>query len=56
MDVVVCDGFVGNVALKTSEGLAQMVATFLREQFSRNLFTKLAALFAMSALKASSGA
>ena len=33
MDVVVCDGFVGNVALKTSEGLAQMMATFLREQF-----------------------
>ena len=51
VDVVVCDGFVGNVALKTSEGLAQMVATFLREQFSRNWLTKLAALFAMSALK-----
>ncbi len=51
VDVVVCDGFVGNVALKTSEGLAQMMATFLREQFSRNWLTKLAALFAMSALK-----
>jgi phosphate acyltransferase len=51
VDVVVCDGFVGNVALKTSEGLAQMLATFLREQFSRNWMTKLAAVFAMSALK-----
>ncbi|WP_374261781.1 phosphate acyltransferase PlsX [Zoogloea sp.] len=51
VDVVVCDGFVGNVALKTSEGLAQMMATFLREQFSRNWITKLAAVFAMSALK-----
>lgn len=51
-DVVVCDGFVGNVLLKTSEGLARMLATFLREEFSRNLFTKLAALLAMPALNA----
>jgi phosphate acyltransferase len=51
-DVVVCDGFVGNVALKTSEGLAQMLATFLREEFSRGVFTKFAALVAMPALKA----
>ena len=49
-DVVVCDGFVGNVALKTSEGLAQMLATFLRQEFSRNLLTRLAALIAMPAL------
>ncbi|WP_227814636.1 phosphate acyltransferase PlsX [Nitrogeniibacter aestuarii] len=49
-DVVVCDGFVGNVALKTSEGLAQMLATFLREEFKRNLLTKLMALVAMPAL------
>ena len=39
-DVVVCDGFVGNVALKTSEGLAQMLGTFLREEFTRNLAEK----------------
>ena len=32
-DIVVCDGFVGNVALKTSEGLAQMLGTYLREEF-----------------------
>ncbi len=46
-DVVVCDGFVGNVALKTSEGLAQMLATFLRQEFSRSPLTKLAALVAL---------
>lgn len=51
-DVVVCDGFVGNVSLKTSEGLAQMLRAFLREEFSRNLFTKLAGLLAMSVLNA----
>jgi glycerol-3-phosphate acyltransferase PlsX len=43
-DIVVCDGFVGNVALKTSEGLAAMIGAFLREEFSRNLLTKMAAL------------
>jgi len=51
-DVVVCDGFVGNVALKISEGLAQMLATFLREAFKKNIFTKLAALAAMPVLNA----
>lgn len=51
-DVVVCDGFVGNVALKTTEGLAQMLGGFLREEFSRNVFTKLAAVMAMPVLKA----
>lgn len=50
-DVIVCDGFVGNVALKASEGLAQMLATFLRQEFSRNLLTKLAALVALPVLK-----
>jgi phosphate acyltransferase len=43
-DIVVCDGFVGNVALKTSEGLATMVAGFLKEEFSRNPLTRLAAI------------
>jgi phosphate acyltransferase len=51
-DVVVCDGFVGNVALKTSEGLAQMIATFLREEFTRNWLAKLAALVAMPVISA----
>lgn len=51
-DIVVCDGFVGNVALKTSEGLAQMLAAFLREEFSRNAFTKAAAIVARPVLNA----
>jgi len=50
-DIVVCDGFVGNVALKTTEGLAQMLGGFLREEFSRNTFTKFAAFIAMPVLK-----
>lgn len=51
-DVVVCDGFVGNVALKTSEGLAQMLAAFLREEFGRNALTRLAGLVALPVIKA----
>ncbi|WP_170828891.1 phosphate acyltransferase PlsX [Nitrosomonas communis] len=51
-DVVVCDGFVGNVALKTSEGVAQMLATFLRQEFKRNLFTKFAGLVALPVISA----
>jgi glycerol-3-phosphate acyltransferase PlsX len=51
-DVVVCDGFVGNVALKTSEGLAKMISTMLREEFNRNILTKLAGLVALPVLKA----
>ncbi len=51
-DVVVCDGFVGNVALKTSEGLAQMLAAYLREEFKRSLFTRLAALLALPVINA----
>jgi glycerol-3-phosphate acyltransferase PlsX len=51
-DVVVCDGFVGNVMLKTSEGLAQMLARFLREEFTRNPFRKLLAVVAAPVLKA----
>lgn len=49
-DVIVCDGFVGNVALKTSEGLAQMLASALKSEFKRNWLTKLAALIAISVL------
>jgi len=51
-DVVVCDGFVGNVALKTSEGLVQMLATYLREEFGRNALTRLAGLVALPVLNA----
>ncbi len=42
-DVVVCDGFVGNVFLKSSEGLARMLAAYLHEEFKRSVFTKLVA-------------
>jgi glycerol-3-phosphate acyltransferase PlsX len=49
-DVVVCDGFVGNVALKTSEGLARMITTFLREAFKRNLLTMFVGLLAKPVL------
>lgn len=51
-DVVVCDGFVGNVALKTSEGVAKMIGHFMREEFRRNLLTRLAGLIAMPVLRA----
>ena len=51
-DIVVCDGFVGNVALKTSEGLASMIGGFLKAEFSRNIFTKMAAIAAYSVLTA----
>lgn len=50
-DIVVCDGFVGNVALKTAEGLAAMLTSFIKQEFTRNVFTKLAALVAMPVLK-----
>jgi glycerol-3-phosphate acyltransferase PlsX len=51
-DLVVCDGFVGNVALKTSEGLAHLMGGFLKEEFKRNLLTKLMALISIPVLKA----
>ncbi len=50
-DVVVCDGFVGNVTLKASEGLAQMIGSALKEEFSRTIYSRLAALVAMPVLK-----
>jgi glycerol-3-phosphate acyltransferase PlsX len=52
MDVIVCDGFVGNVALKTSEGLAQMISRHIREEFQRNIFTRAAAFLALPVLNA----
>ena len=50
-NVVVCDGFVGNVALKTSEGLAQMVRVVLKEEYNATFFSKLAALMSFQVLK-----
>jgi glycerol-3-phosphate acyltransferase PlsX len=50
-DVVVCDGFAGNVVLKASEGVAQMLEQAMRQEFSRNLLTRLGALAALPVLK-----
>ncbi len=51
-DVIVCDGFVGNIALKTSEGLARMIRAFLKEEFGRNALTRMRGLIARPVLKA----
>ncbi|MGR6035268.1 MAG: phosphate acyltransferase PlsX [Candidatus Nitrosoglobus sp.] len=51
VDVVVCDGFVGNVALKSSEGVARMVRHYLQDSFQRNLFTRLAGFLILPVLK-----
>jgi len=51
-DIVVCDGFVGNVALKASEGLASMIGGFIKQEFGRNPLTQMAALVAWPVLAA----
>ena len=51
VDLIVTDGFVGNVALKSIEGAAKMIAVKLKETFSRNIFTKLLGLLAYPVLK-----
>jgi len=51
VDLIVCDGFVGNVALKASEGIAHLLLTVLKESFCKNWLTKLAALAASAVLK-----
>lgn len=51
-DLVVCDGFVGNVSLKTTEGLAHMMGKFLTQEFKKSWLTKLMAFCAMPVLKA----
>ena len=52
VDVVVCDGFVGNIALKTSEGLAKLIGDQLRGEFKKNPITRLAGLIALPVLRA----
>ena len=49
-DVVICDGFVGNVAIKTTEGLAQMLGGFVREEFTRGPLSRLMAMSAFPVL------
>ena len=51
VDVVVCDGFVGNVSLKTSEGVARMVSHYLKQEFKRSLWNKLVGLIARPVLR-----
>lgn len=50
-DVVVCDGFVGNVALKTTEGVAILIGKLIKQAFMRNWLTKLAGLMVKPILK-----
>ncbi|MFW6238125.1 MAG: phosphate acyltransferase PlsX [Halanaerobiales bacterium] len=50
-DIIICDGFVGNVVLKTTEGVASFVMDIFKDVLTRNLFTKIGALFIKSYLK-----
>ena len=50
-DVVVCDGFAGNVALKATEGAVRLIANFMRVEFKKSVFTKIAALVARPVLQ-----
>ncbi len=50
-DVVVCDGFVGNVMLKASEGITRMMGDFLKEEFKKSPLRKIMAILAMPALR-----
>lgn len=52
VDVIVADGFVGNVALKTSEGVGKMISFYMKQEFKRNILTKLAGLVALPVLRA----
>ena len=44
IDVIVCDGFIGNIALKTSEGIAKFISSTLKDEFTKNVFTKIAGI------------
>jgi phosphate acyltransferase len=50
-DVVVCDGFVGNVALKSAEGMASLIVSMIKQEFMRNIFTRLLGLIVTPVLK-----
>lgn len=52
VDVVVADGFVGNISLKTAEGVAKMIVYYIKREFNRNWLTRLAGLIAMPVLNA----
>jgi len=50
VNLIVCDGFVGNVALKASEGLARKISETLKNSFTHNIFTKITGIFAYPVL------
>ncbi len=50
-DVVVCDGFVGNVMLKTSEGIAKMMGDFLKAEYANGLYSKVAAVISLPVIR-----
>lgn len=52
VNVVVCDGFVGNIALKSSEGVAKMISFYLKQAYNKNIFTKFVALLSLPILNA----
>ena len=52
VDVVVCDGFVGNISLKTAEGVAKLISYYMKEEFKKGLYNKLAGLVALPVLSA----
>ena len=52
VDIVVCDGLVGNIALKSMEGVAKMIVDFMKTEFKRSIFTKIAAIVSYPVLKA----
>ncbi len=51
VDVVVCDGFVGNVSLKTTEGVAKMISHYVKQSFTQNWWTRFAALISLPIIK-----
>ena len=54
VDVIVTDGFTGNIALKTGEGTAKLISDFMREAFGAGLMSKFAATGAAAAMSSSS--
>jgi glycerol-3-phosphate acyltransferase PlsX len=52
VDVVVCDGFVGNISLKTAEGVARLISYYMKEEFKKGLYNRLAGIIALPVLKA----
>lgn len=52
VDVIACDGFDGNIALKATEGVAKMISHYLKEAFNKNILTKMVAILSLPVLKA----